>query len=602
MAVKDDMEPAGPVKIFGVTLSPSPDLRPTRRLIAAAGVLGLMVCARLCWNLRLVGRLGDTDDATRLVIVRDLLAGRGWYDQWLGRMGPPQGLYIHWSRILDAALAGVEGFFHLFLPQGAAELAMRFSWPLALVFPAIGAGLAVGRNLGGRSAVLLTLCLMADPILYRQFIPGRIDHHNVQILLTVAAFACALTREHKARWAALAGLATALDLAIGLEAIAFHALIGGAYALALARDRKAAKPAVAYGSTLAAASVAFFLIQTPPARWSLSFCDALALNLVMAVIVAGAGLALSALAAAKSSPAVRIAMVGLTGLATAAVYVLLHPACVHGPFAEINPAVKAIWLDRVQETLPLPAIYKSQREGALQAAFMGVWVLIAAAFLALREGPRVRTELALMAAALIAAVPIGYFAWRMQDYVFWLGTPVLGAAASWMSERRLRGLMVPSVVATMGFSPVVLGLATSSIVGLAGGAQKARAATAAPGRDTCLDQAAYASLAGLPKGVVFAEEDLGPFILAFTNHSIVAAPYHRMSDRILAVHQIWSGPPAVARWRLRSLGATYVVDCPAYPLDAPKGGLGAAIRGGKPPAWLAPMSRPKDTIQIYKPS
>jgi len=194
-AAGDDAEdPNAPSKFWGMTLSPSPDLRPARRLVAVAAVFGLVVCARLCWGVNLVGHLGDTDDATRLVLVRDLLAGRGWYDQWLGRMGPPLGTFMHWSRLLDGGEAGFESLFRLFMPAARAEIVMRFFWPLLWVFPAITAGLLVGRSLGSRSAVLLTVCLMADPILYRQFIPGRIDHHNIQITMTVIALACALAR------------------------------------------------------------------------------------------------------------------------------------------------------------------------------------------------------------------------------------------------------------------------------------------------------------------------------------------------------------------------------------------------------------------------
>ena len=51
----------------------------------------------------LPGAFGDTDDATRVVMVRELLAGRGWWDQHWLRLQPPVGVYMHWSRLLDAA-------------------------------------------------------------------------------------------------------------------------------------------------------------------------------------------------------------------------------------------------------------------------------------------------------------------------------------------------------------------------------------------------------------------------------------------------------------------------------------------------------------------
>ena len=50
---------------------------------------------------------GDSDDATRMSMVRELVHGRGWFDQRLTRFQPPYGLYMHWSRLLDGVLAAI---------------------------------------------------------------------------------------------------------------------------------------------------------------------------------------------------------------------------------------------------------------------------------------------------------------------------------------------------------------------------------------------------------------------------------------------------------------------------------------------------------------
>ncbi len=580
-----------------MTLSPSPDWRATRQLLAVTLVFGLAICLRLSWNTHLIGHLGDTDDATRLVLVRDMLAGRGWYDQWLSRMGPPLGTFMHWSRLLDGALAGFESVLRLFLTPTTAELAMRFFWPLMWVFPAIGAALLAARGLGGRSSTLLTVALLADPILYRQFLPGRIDHHNIQITMTVIAFACALAAKDKIRWAAIGGVASAVGLAIGLEALLLHAVIGAGYGLALARDRKAAGAAAAYGLALAGAGAALFLIQTPPQRWSLSFCDALALNLTAALVVAGAGLALTAAAAAKSSAGLRVVMLLLVAGAAAGVYLALYPVCLHGPFAQLDPAVRPIWFDHILETQPLTYIFKIERGGALTAGFMSVMALAAAVYLLLRQRPALQTEHLMAVGCLVVATIIGFFAWRMQDYVFWIGTPVLGAALSWIAARRLRDLMVPSVVLATVFSPLAFGMATAWAIGLK---QKAGHDTLAPARAACFGQRAYTALAVLPKGVVLSEEDLGAFVLAFTPHATIAAPYHRLASRILAAHNALNAPPVLAEARMRSMGVTYVVDCPPYPMSVDKGSFGDHLRAGQTPPWLQALSAPKATLKIYR--
>src|SRR3982074_2512185 len=48
----------------------------------------------------------STGDAMRLVEVRDLIAGQGWFDLMQHRLDPP-GLPMHWSRVIDVPLAGL---------------------------------------------------------------------------------------------------------------------------------------------------------------------------------------------------------------------------------------------------------------------------------------------------------------------------------------------------------------------------------------------------------------------------------------------------------------------------------------------------------------
>ena len=58
-----------------------------------------------------------TDDYMRLVEVRDLLAGQGWFDLTQYRLDPPAGVVMHWSRVVDVPIA--------FLIQILAPLAGR---------------------------------------------------------------------------------------------------------------------------------------------------------------------------------------------------------------------------------------------------------------------------------------------------------------------------------------------------------------------------------------------------------------------------------------------------------------------------------------------
>ena len=47
----------------------------------------------------------STDDAMRLVQVRDWIGGQGWFDLFQHRLDPP-GASMHWSRVVDVPWAG----------------------------------------------------------------------------------------------------------------------------------------------------------------------------------------------------------------------------------------------------------------------------------------------------------------------------------------------------------------------------------------------------------------------------------------------------------------------------------------------------------------
>jgi hypothetical protein len=594
--------PAGRVRPPGafpsMQLSPSPDLGASRRrLLLTALVVTLVVWGELAWRAHdVVTSLGDTDDAMRLVMVRDLLHGRGWYDQWIGRLQPPLGVYMHWSRLLDGALAAVAAALGMVMSPARAELVMRFAWPLAWIFPISLCGLAIVRNLGARSAVFIgAILLVLDLTLYVQFRPGRIDHHNIQITMTLAAAACALVQgEARTRWAALAGAASALGLAIGIEALAFHALIGASFALRLLADRKAAAPARAYGLSLALTSLAAFALQTPPGRWLAPFCDAMGANLVSTLAVAGVGLAVTASLAERISATARVALIVLVGLVAAGVYVASDPICLRGPFGAVDPRVRPFWFDHIQELEAWPAMLREHRHEAIHSIVVGVIAALAGLWLAVRAIRDPKRGDWLLAACTLVAVVAQAKAYRMEDYGLWFGTPALAIALADIAERWLKGRMILTAVLAAVLSPNTVTAAT--VLTLERHAYRAPAGPI----DRCYDTASYALLARLPDGLVLSEADLGPFVLAATGDSTLSAPYHRMTWGILAAHDALSAPAAQAEGQVRALHTTYVVDCPAHLLRSPAGGLGDDIRKGRAPSWLQRVSEPGQPLQIYR--
>jgi hypothetical protein len=90
----------------------------------------------------------------------------------------------------------------------------------------------------------------------------------------------------------------------------------------------------------------------------------------------------------------------------------------------------------------------------------------------------------------------------------------------------------------------------------------------------------------------------GPYLLAWTPHSVLAGPYHRMSAAILTAHRVFALPPAEARRVLSGTGADYLVRCGA---QGPLGlsdtetadSLWGHLRDGDVPDWLTPVGDPQ---------
>src|SRR5829696_6570709 len=75
----------------------------------------------------------EADDAMRLVEVRDLLSGQSWGDMVQHRLGPPDGVAMHWSRLVDAPLAAMMLVLQPLLGQTLAETVAATAWPLGLL-------------------------------------------------------------------------------------------------------------------------------------------------------------------------------------------------------------------------------------------------------------------------------------------------------------------------------------------------------------------------------------------------------------------------------------------------------------------------------------
>ncbi len=567
-------------------------------LALAAIVAGLLIAH---WD-NTARTLIDTDDAMRLVQMRDWLAGQGWFDLAQKRMALPY--ESHWSRLLDAALAGVFLFFSAFTDHALAERLLRVIWPLVLIAPALAGVCAIAWRLAGREAALLTLLLaVAGVPAYQQFTPGRIDHHNVQIAVTLLTLAATVWSD-RVRWcAAAAGALSGLGLAIGFEALPYLAACGVALALRYVSDPRAGEAMRRYGCALAASAAAAFFVSVGPAHWTRSLCDAIAFNSAAALVAGAVVLAVAGSFPGKSI-ALRAAAIAAAAVTSLAVLIASEPRCLAGPYAMVDPAIWPIWLADVRENQPLMHVLSENPLTGVAIAAFPAAALVAALLLARDDVVRGQFAFIATGAVFLLAVATMIVAIRAYSYAMWLGMPLMAAAAMKLFAVFHLATLRARLITGLFLTPLALSSGAITMAAAAGFDDKN--SFARPESRQCFRDEAYAPLAQLPPGLVVGDVSYGPFLLALTPHKIISAPYHRFSAGIIAAHRAMMAPPGIARELLTRMGADYVVICgprpPAGLSESERGAsLWGTLRAGQVPAWLEPVARPEQQVfSVYR--
>jgi hypothetical protein len=553
----------------------------------------------------------STDDAMRLVEVRDLLAGQAWFDLTQYRLSPPEGVAMHWSRLVDLPLAMLIRAGETVLPAALAERVATVVWPAALLLLFLAGVARLARELEGDAAARLALIFAAlmAPVL-QHFRTSAIDHHNTQLVLLVWSLALACRAPLRVRDAALAAALSALSLAIGVEMAPAIAALAAVIALRWIVRAETATT-VAFALAFAMTTIGLFAASVAPSSYGVAACDALSIVHVAAAGIGGAGLALLAAAPAVTPTWMRLAGAGMLAAVLAATLWIAFPACLGDPYAHLDPRLNALWLANVNEARGITAMMRDLPQEVLPYYGLAAAGLVFGLVRCLREPAETRWSwlagVAVLAALFVVAI------WQVRG-----AAAANAVAAALLAAALVRTLPAPSgreiflglgrgaVIAALLLNPltmIAIGAAGTRVVEAATGGQRPAMLSGGPG--TCRQAADYARLAQLPKGVVLGFIDAGPFILMETPHAALAAPYHRNIKGNAAMLDIFLAPAGEAQRRLAALGVDYIAFCPGsperynYAAAAPEG-LGATLARGEVPDFLERVPLDGSSLAVYR--
>lgn len=576
------------------------------KIAIAVWLLTALVQLMLGWDQILAFRSYDPDDSLRLVQIRDLLGGQPWWDVSQYRINPLDGGgQMHWSRIVDAPIAALILLLQPIVGQAVAERVATSAIPLLLLLGTMLAIASILSRVGNKWVVFTGLMLVPTaPAILTQLTALRIDHHGWQIMLSAALLALALG-DATFRRGALAGLTAATLLTISLEGlpmVALFAVLFGAI-WAWTGDRGDRARLNGYFFALGLGALVFQWATRGPQGVLGHWCDALSLPYLKMLIVAAIAVPLASLSADRlgSRMVGRLSLLAVVAIAAVATMALVEPTCLRGPFGALDPVVHDHWYLKIAEGLPLWRSEPPFIIYMLTSIIIGAVGTVIGYRAATTAGQR--KAWAIVGIALAGATLVGLAVARSgaTGQLFALPGIATLAVAWWQKVRSIR-LVVLRVAASLlviFFAPLLSGLVAMAIVIQATAALGGATDRLHPRADpypamACFDADEVRALNRLPRTLIFAPLDIGPNILRYSDHSVVATGHHRNNKIMAEVLMALRSTPADAEARVRATGATLVVICPvagdiAYHSRTSPLGLAARLRAGQPVAWLTPV-------------
>jgi hypothetical protein len=293
-----------------------------------------------------------------------------------------------------------------------------------------------------------------------EFSPGRIDHHNVQILLLLC-LALGIVRWDRAG-GALAGFAVPASVAVGLEtlpvlAMALVALVGS-WVFGWRGGRDMLRSA---GVACALSAIVFALVQIPPTELFVARNDAWSAPYALTLVAFGLLAAIVPTLVRRDAPGLAgLLAFAVLGMLALAVIVWAYSGLLDGPYPMISGLAKTYWFERIYQERGVLIFLETQDYRSILLLVASAATAAAASIGAVSRARRGEPAIAVLAAVAWAAVLMTLFSNRFLRIALSLVPLLLPVAI--VNLRALHARSRPLAMAVMA-SAAALGSATLAL-------------------------------------------------------------------------------------------------------------------------------------------
>lgn len=550
---------------------------------------------------------GDPDVFVRLILVRDLMQGGGWYRHVVdGTNAPFDAMVSPWTRPQDMLLAPV----YWLLPDGL-RVQDRLLYAAGPAPVLMGMAMLYGLWLGARRIVPLgvtglyvVFAFVTAFTIHHYFLPGEADHHALMSLSWAWALVLLLNPRGGRGSAAGAGALIGLIFWVSTEAFGPAGILflwfGLLWLAGSARARLL--PPFAWGM-LAMVAVAVG-IERPPSEWLQPIYDSISIVHVwlLAVVAVVASLLLHLPAQWTRSLRRRMAW-GVAGLCVVAGFAAwVYPLTFRGPLVGVDPYVLTHFMHSVHET---ESVLKVWPPMALAISIPPLGLLGIGLWLLWTRRPSIYRpwQLGLLVCAigftwLMCCQYMRCIYYLVPPQVLMLGTLLAAlqsadrneVAGCWPVDA-LRKLPPKRLPLGQGLVPFFLLILPVMLYQIPPAASHSAV-------DRCFDRARMEIQHGLLDRlgqvplVLFTSTDLGGEVLFWSPHHIIASNYHREGREIRYIWETETMTDETAlRARLAERKVQAMLVCPSTRMTE-NSVLRRWLRGEALPGWVEHIETP----------